>query len=578
MRTVHIIFPLFRGARQFKIEKGRRWSVIEHIVLQALTARPRTAKDIAEAGALPRRMVVEAITRLMQAGWVELRSTGSTVVFDATELGRVRSGQDELPRAIDPKNIWRSFYIDGETGSAFRIRELTTSNRRNLPVSTDEQIVHEVKRRELDSENLTEIFNALENQDEFIVGVYPSVSRLVPTFGIVTYRDGVPEGIPSRAPRSFIDFIQREYEKIRASEAALPVAKPQAPSAEVIAKENKSYLFENNDLILDGKEHRDGFIKLIKSADKRLLIHSGFVTENVQGVLPNLLAAAGREVRIDLFYGQDDDPKGKTSSENAIEFLKKQIAGTGLRERFHIHPFSTESHAKIAIADDRQNGWTALLGSCNWLASGFTSFDATVRVRDPRMVAELVSILARLSKGRLGVWTETATALSVLGRQISRIPPRNGRKAEMDLLYTKDHPSLVMDAARAARKRIFVLSHQFGVAGRPVTIFPLMDVAKSTEVAVSAFYGKPAGKKTAAELLDLRERYGEAHLQLRSIERPRLHAKVLGWDDDNLAVTSFNWLSVDPSPHKPLREVGLLIKSNQIAEKFLRDFDLAQWN
>jgi phosphatidylserine/phosphatidylglycerophosphate/cardiolipin synthase-like enzyme len=302
------------------------------------------------------------------------------------------------------------------------------------------------------------------------------------------------------------------------------------------------------------------------------------VTDNVQSLLPNLLAAAGREVRIDLFYGQDDDPKGKTSSEDAIEFLKKQIARTGLRERFHIHPFSTESHAKIAIADDRQNGWTALLGSCNWLASGFTSFDATVRVRDPRMVAELVSILARLSKGRLGVWTETATALSILGRQISRIPSRNGRKAEMDLIYTKDHPALVMDAAQAARNRIFVLSHQFGVAGRPVTIFPLMDVAKNTDVAVSAFYGKPAGRKTAAELLDLRERYGEAHLQLRSIERPRLHAKVLGWDDDNLAVTSFNWLSVDPSPHKPLREIGLLIKSNQIAEKFMRDFELAQWN
>lgn len=577
MKTVHIVFPLLRGARQFKIEKGRRWSVIEHLVLQGLAARPRTAKDLAEAGGLPRRVVVEAITRLMQAGWVELRSTRGTVIFDATQIGKARSVLDELPSAIDPINKWRSFYIDEETGAAFRIRDLTTSNRRNLPMTTDDQVVHEVKRRQVDSENLSEIFNALENQDEFIVGVFPSASRLTQTFGLVTYRDGIPEGIPSRAPRSFIDFIEREYEEVRRTEASIPPAVRQQPSAEVLVKENRTFLFDNSDLILDGPQNRDAFNKLLKNAERRILIHSGFVTSNVEAVLPNLLAAAGRDVRIDLFYGQDDQPESRSSSEKALESLKKKIAGTGLRDRFHIHPFSTESHAKVAVADDRQNGWTALLGSCNWLASGFTSFDATVRFRDPRIVGELVGILAQLSKGRLGVWTEASTALAVLGRQISQVPVKNGRKAEIALLYTKDHPSLVMEAAREATRRIFVLSHQFGVAGRPVTIFPLLDVAKNSKVSVSAFYGKPAGKQTAANLLDLRGMYREDNLNLQSIERPRLHAKVLGWDDDHLAVTSFNWLSVDPSHHKPLREIGVAIKSNQIAEKFMRDFDLAQW-
>lgn len=105
----------------------------------------------------------------------------------------------------------------------------------------------------------------------------------------------------------------------------------------------------------------------------------------------------------------------------------------------------------------------------------------------------------------------------------------------------------------------------------------LMDAAVSSGIDVSAFYGKPAGKKTAEELLDLRHRYGKSGLKLRSVERPRLHAKVLGWDQDDIAITSFNWLSVDPNDQKPLREIGVRIKAARIAEHFLQDFHRAQW-
>ncbi|UVK45672.1 hypothetical protein BPNPMPFG_001229 [Mesorhizobium sp. AR07] len=580
MRTVHIVFPVFRGARKFKIEKGRRWSVIEHLVLQALARRPRSARELSEAaGGLPRRVIIEAITRLMRAGWVELQSSGSTVIFDATNAGKVRSVDYELPSAVTLIDKWRSFRIDAHTGAAFRVGDLTTSHWHNLPQTNDEQIVHLIDKPTIDSENLSEIFNAIEGQDELIVGVHPSTTRLSKTWGTVAYRHGVAEGIPSRAPKAFVDFIEREYEKVRQDEISLPEPSRPAIASEPKTKADNSYLFDHSDLILDGHQHEDAFTKLIKNADTRILVHSGFVTDNVNAVLPKLLAAAGRSVRIDLFYGQDEKEGARTSSEETIEHIKKKIAGTGLREMFRIHPFSTESHSKIAIADDRQTGsWTALVGSCNWLASGFTSFDASVRLRDPRLVGQLICTLGRMAKGRIGVWNDAHVAgLFVLGRSVERMPPKNGRKAEIDLLFTGDHAPLVMEAARKAKERVFVLSHQFGIAGRPVTIFPLMDVASSTGIDVLAFYGKPAGKKTAAELLDLREQYGKAGLKLRSVERPRLHAKVLGWDQDDIAISSFNWLSVDPNDQKPLREIGIRIKSGRVAEQFLRDFERAQW-
>ena len=48
--------------------------------------------------------------------------------------------------------------------------------------------------------------------------------------------------------------------------------------------------------------------------------------------------------------------------------------------------------------------------------------------------------------------------------------------------------------------------------------------------------------------------------------QPRLHAKVLAWDNDNLAVTSQNWLSADPSDAARRSEIGVFVESNRIAD------------
>jgi cardiolipin synthase A/B len=65
-------------------------------------------------------------------------------------------------------------------------------------------------------------------------------------------------------------------------------------------------------------------------------------------------------------------------------------------------------------------------------------------------------------------------------------------------------------------------------------------------------------------------------MAIRPIHRPRLHAKVLGWDDDTLAVTSLNWLSADPADAALNREIGVLIEAPKIAENFIRRFDNAR--
>ncbi len=109
-----------------------------------------------------------------------------------------------------------------------------------------------------------------------------------------------------------------------------------------------------------------------------------------------------------------------------------------------------------------------------------------------------------------------------------------------------------------------------------MTIIPALSAAKEKGVAVSLFYGRSTGPlsgKAAADLaLDLRS----SGVDIRPVQRPRLHAKVLAWDDDALAVTSLNWLSADPSESALRREIGIFVEMNKLADNFIRRFEHAK--
>ncbi len=67
---------------------------------------------------------------------------------------------------------------------------------------------------------------------------------------------------------------------------------------------------------------------------------------------------------------------------------------------------------------------------------------------------------------------------------------------------------------------------------------------------------------------------GPSGVKLRPVYIPRLHAKLLAWDDDALAITSQNWLSADPSDNTPLRELGLFINAPRVADQLIMSFQM----
>ena len=586
MTTVQVLFPVLRGTRRFHIQKGRRWSVIEHLLLDVVSREPGTATDFAAKSGLPRRVIVEAFIRLMRAGWVEIGVVQESLIFRATPLGMEQASLDDLPTATVTEAKKRGFIIEQITGGVFRSRELDVRANHLLPIPSDVELVVQLPEATQPADaHPSEVFTAIEGEDELIVGVDPGDDRLGKSHAVVTVRDGVIEGLPARASPALRSLVLAEASKaLEAAQARKAAKKPKSASASaealaVAAPEpspSRPALFDHDDLIVDGAAHRSALERTVRSAQERIIIHSTFVTDAAaNAVLPLLQQAAARGVLIDLLWGQDEIGTSTSASQEAAHRLKGKIAETGRSDSIRVHRFSTHSHAKVIVADNGRGRWQAVLGSCNWLASNFESFEASVRLRDPALVGELICKLAQLACGRPGIWNELAVEMTVLGRQVKSGVRGNGRTVPMRLLFAADHARLTLEARDRARKRIFVLSHRLGISGRPVALLPLLAAVKKNDIEAVAYFGRTTGLLSGVAGADLTREFAAHGVNIIPVHQPRLHAKVLGWDDDALAVTSLNWLSADPPDLAVNREIGILIEAPRIADNFIRVFDNA---
>ena len=192
------------------------------------------------------------------------------------------------------------------------------------------------------------------------------------------------------------------------------------------------------------------------------------------------------------------------------------------------------------------------------------------------MVGDLIRKLAGLSRGRPGVWHDLAIEMTVLGRRVGGIPRGNGRTVPMRMLFGSDHAKFVLEARDRAKKRIFVLSHRIGISARPVALLPILAAVRANGINASLYYGRTTGPLSGGASADLTREFAKEGLVIRPVHQPRLHAKVLGWDDDALAVSSLNWLSADPADAAPYREIGVLIEAPKVVDNFIRVFELTR--
>jgi sugar-specific transcriptional regulator TrmB len=372
---VTVAIPVLRGKRRFHLDKGRPWSIVEHLLLASLAQNPATAAQLAAAGDLPRRLVIEVLIRLMRAGWVELYQTADGITFSANAAGKVAATLSELPDS--PKRIkrWMNFVIDRLTGTLYRSRELPFYERHVIEARTSNERLIWMEPLNIEvNDSVGALVATLFSEDERFVSMDLAGDRLVERFALVSARGDRVEGLPQRAPaelkRMIIDAANAAPTRSEPSDRLTyrPPAMPRQFREK--PEELRAIVFHSSDLILGGNEHEAALDSAIKRARQRIIIHSTFIaTDKFEARKSSLVEAARRGVKIDIMWGEDEERNLIRSTRAAVTRIRGEVASIGL---IQAHPFSTGSHAKILIADDgNSDRYFAVIGSCNWLASGF---------------------------------------------------------------------------------------------------------------------------------------------------------------------------------------------------------------
>lgn len=301
-------------------------------------------------------------------------------------------------------------------------------------------------------------------------------------------------------------------------------------------------------------------------------MHSTFLRESAFVELQEEFGkAAKRGVQIDIFWGANsDETDRKANLEAAIAINHRITADQNLRGRARVHLYTTRSHAKLLIADATGRGtgeFVAVVGSCNWLYSGFNRVETSAVLRHPHAVARVAQEFSELIFD-IATSSDAASDLTSLARTLRTHPAPDG-EAELQLVRGDEHADLMRLAREAATKSIVVGGDRLGLAAEARTIIPMMAAAKRSVQGILC-YSKPSGPVTKQDAKDLAALAGSAGVRLVQIQDRELHGKFLLWDDDHLVLTSLNWSSADTSADAPLGEIGLYIKSPGLAANVRR--------
>jgi phosphatidylserine/phosphatidylglycerophosphate/cardiolipin synthase-like enzyme len=327
-----------------------------------------------------------------------------------------------------------------------------------------------------------------------------------------------------------------------------------------------------DDIVLSGADHRDCLIEILRQARSRFIMHSTFIRENAFVELQEEFGrAAKRGVRIDLFWGADRNERDRAANlEAAIAINHRITADQNLRERARVHLYTTRSHAKLLIADATGRAtreFVAVVGSCNWLYSGFDRVEASVVLRHPHAVARVAQEFAELVFD-ISTSSETASDLTSLARTLRTHAAPEG-EAELRLVRGDGHAELMRLARETADKSIMVGGDRLGLAAEARTIIPMMAAAKRSVQGILC-YSQSSGPVTNRDAKDLAAVASPAGVRLVQIHDRELHGKFLLWDDDHLVITSLNWSSADTRSDAPQGEIGLYINSPGLADNVRR--------
>jgi hypothetical protein len=531
-----VFVPVLRTAVSYSVSFGRRWSILEHMLLKALASDRRTVADLARSANLPDRLVIEALINLLRANWIEVRASDEGAFFAVTSVGKKRSSDQTLPAHVERGEKWTSLCFDRITGTWLRADDLAIVYERDLPNAA--RIVPSVYSTYSPADGDLRDLLYLSPQESLEPDAprLRTPSRPYARFEVLPDRiEGLPDYAPLKLRQAILDAAEETSESRDAATLVQTRESASGFRGTITAQ----------DVFVGGAAHRALIGECFEAARSTVIIHSCFVNpKTIKAILPELEAAAARKIRVELLWGLVRDPEldGQPPSIREAEQMLNSLSPAA-RRYVCMSTTTSGSHAKLILYDDAATGrWTTAISSCNLLSTNFDALDVAVRVRSPGLAAKLLSWLTTTQQPSAGGWPHLARRLNALWGQ-ARVDARDAIEEgehSLSLLVDADHYACIRRARDHAESNIVVACDLYGLSAETSVLVP-MEVAANKGIDVKLLYCRPSKLLREEDRTPKAEDLASRKLALTQVRD--LHGKFLLWDDESLAVTSFNWLS-----------------------------------
>jgi phosphatidylserine/phosphatidylglycerophosphate/cardiolipin synthase-like enzyme len=386
----------------------------------------------------------------------------------------------------------------------------------------------------------------------------PSSARIGDGYALVQVVNGKVLGLESAPERLRAALIKAAGATTDANKN-LMIAKPARPEP---GFQTRSISTSPDDIVFGGEAHEQLLRTVIGNAHAFVMIHSTFVGGGNSEEILDLIERAVRErgVRVDILWGKSDRIDNVNDTREACAAINDRMKRKGLQQFVRAHPFPTDSHAKILVADDGKGGFVGAIGSCNWLSTNFKSLEISLKATDPFLVSDLMEVCSQMSLAAVGLNGGIAASLAGQALNIrNSTPPRSTRRGSAQVILGPQHADFLRKARDEADSSIIIGSHRFGRSADNLSLTPTQAAVDAKALDAVVYYGKLTDGISPEGAAELRIRHGQAGMKIRQVFDPRLHAKFLVWDDDDVVITSHNLLSADPS--RDFAELGVHLRA-----------------
>jgi phosphatidylserine/phosphatidylglycerophosphate/cardiolipin synthase-like enzyme len=548
-----VFVPVLRFGVAYPVLAGRRWSILEQMLLVELCGESRSLGDLAVLANLPSRMIVEALIALLRSNWVEVRADQNGIKFVATGAGRRRAAEKELPVFASREVRLTSLCFERLTGSWLRSDDLTLVYKDDLP---DNALLLPIRFQTYDPNDGSFRELLTLSAEETLAPEAPKLKQPSYPYARFDVFNGEVVGLPAYVSLDLADQIEQLSPKPSGSSAVAHSDDRQGPVhtfRDTIALD---------DIVVGGPSHLELLCRVLASARSTVVLHSCFVHPGVvERILPDLTAAAKRGVRVELLWGLRTDAEAEAEqkpppiveSEAVLRLMPE-----ALRRKVQLSPYSTGSHAKVLLWDRTDGRWNTVVGSCNWLSSWFEAVEVSVATRSPGIASAVLGWLVGMQLPAAGGWPPVARRLNKYWNDAKLLASEAEEigKHSVRLVLDDEHLACVRRARDRAKRDIVLGCDLYGLAAETTALVPLQRAAELGQE-VSMFYRRPSRR-----LVEEGYRPEPSELKRRGLglqKAENLHGKFLVWDDEHLAATSFNWFATVPDTRARGAEIGLLL-------------------